>query len=335
MSREADDEGAAENTPERPDVGRFTDYRTYLLAMTTFLRVTRPGFSYRSFARRAGFASPNYLKLVADGLRNLAAESVEKFARGLGLSKREHDLFRMLVLLANARSDEERNSIYARLRERVVGDDMTRLRDDQFAVYDIWWGLVVREMVQLPDFVFDARWIARRLRPRIRVTQAQRAIDLLLRSGLVINGDDGKAKIAEQTITTGPDVQTLAVRNHHRAHLELASRSLDEVPREERNITSVAVALTREQYDLAVEAIGRLRRRLLEIADHAPEGSSGGGAQSEVYSAVFSLFPVTSKGRGLRGADGSGRDEDDEQGELAHDASEADSSDAADLGETE
>ncbi len=322
MVRDGEQESSAENTAERPDVGRYTDYRAYLQAMTTFLRVSRPGFSYRSFARRAGFASPNYLKLVADGLRNLAPESVEKFARGLGLSKREHDLFRMLVLLSNSRSDEERNAIYARLRERVVGDDLTRLRDDQFAVYDIWWGLVVREMVQLPDFVLDARWIARRLRPRIRASQAQRAIDLLQRSGLIVFDEDGRARAAEQTITTGPDVQTLAVRNHHRAHLELAARSLDEVPRTERNITSVAVALTREQYDIAVEEIARLRRKLLEIADSPAQGSDGNGAQREVYSAVFSLFPVTTRGRERRSADGSNDDEDDEVGDITNDSSE-------------
>lgn len=284
---------------ERPDVARFTDYRGYLKAMTAFLRATRPGFSFRSFARRAGFASPNYLKLVTDGLRNLAPESVERFARGLGLNKREHDLFRMLVLLANARSDEERNAIYARLRERVVGDEIAQLRDDQFAVYDMWWALVVREMVTLPDFELDARWIARRLRPRVRVSQAQRALDLLMRLGLVVVDENGKASPAEPTISTGPEVTSLGVRNHHRAHLELAARSLDEVDRSERNITSLTLRLTREQYDDAVEEIARLRRRLLEIADGSARPAE---TTSEIHQVVLSLFPVTSSAGGRRAA---------------------------------
>ncbi|HRE87920.1 MAG TPA: TIGR02147 family protein [Myxococcota bacterium] len=288
---------------ERPDVARFTDYRGYLKAMTAYLRATRPGFSFRSFARRAGFASPNYLKLVTDGLRNLAPESVERFARGLGLNKREHELFRMLVLLANARSDEERNAIYSRLRERVVGDEIAQLRDDQFAVYDMWWALVVREMVTLPDFVLDARWIARRLRPRVRVSQAQRALDLLSRLGLVVIGDDGKVSLAEPTISTGPEVTSLGVRNHHRAHLELAARSLDEVERSERNITSLTLRLDREQYAAAVEEIARTRRRLLEIADGAHSSTEG---SAEIHQAVFSLFPVTSSAAARRqvGPDG-------------------------------
>jgi len=287
----------------RPDISRYTDYRLYLRTLVPHLKATRPGFSFRSFASRAGFSSPNYLKLVTDGQRNLAAESVDKFARGLGLTRREHDIFRLLVLLANARTDEERNALYQRLRERVVDDDVARLRDDQFAVYDSWWALVVREMCNLPDFQLDARWIARRTRPRIRVAQAQKAIDLLLRTGLIVVDAEGRARPAERTITTGPsvpEVQSLAIRNYHRAHLELASRALDEVPRDERNITSVSVTLSRAAYAEAVEEIARLRRRLLELADvpigapHAGQGPAGDvAATRDVHEVVIALYPVT------------------------------------------
>jgi len=304
-------EASLENTPERPDIRRFTDYRAFLREMVTFLRVVRPGFSFRSFARKAGFASPNYLKLVTDGLRNLAPESVDKFNKGLGLGKREQEVFRILVMIANARDDDERNALFLRLRERVIRDDVTQIRDDQFAVYDVWWALVVRDMAQLPDFERDARWIGRRLRPRIRTSQAQRALDLLLRLGLLVAEPDGKTQVAERTISTGPEVQSLAVRNYHRALLELAGRALDEVPREERNITSVTLVMSKEGYAEAVEEITKLRRRLLEISDSqlvvpkqdaASAVAEAGEAEREVFSAVFALLPVTQRVRERRGA---------------------------------
>lgn len=325
-------EAALENTPERPDIRRFTDYRAFLREMVTFLRAVRPGFSFRSFARKAGFASPNYLKLVADGLRNLAPESVDKFNKGLGLAKREQEVFRILVMIANARGDDERNALFLRLRERVVADEVTRIRDDQFAVYDVWWALVVRDMAQLADFQLDARWIGRRLRPRIRPAQAQRSLDLLLRLGLLVTGDDGKTRAAERTISTGPEVQSLAVRNYHRALLELAGRALDEVPREERNITSVTVVMSKEGYAEAIEEIAKLRRRLLEISDshlRAPKVEGAGAADGrpeasetdrEVYTAVFALLPVTQPVRERRstdepGVDGDGRASVDDEPE--------------------
>lgn len=302
----------SENTPERPDITSYTDYREFLRAMVSFLRVVRPGFSFRSFAKRAGFASPNYLKLVTDGLRNLAPESVDKFARGLALSRREHEVFRLLVAMANARSDDERNAHFARLRERLVHDETARLRDDQFAVYDMWWALIVREMANLPEFEHDARWVARRLRPRVRSIQAQRALELLERLGMLTRGADGRTRATDRTVSTGPELQalqSLAVRNYHRAHLDLAARSLDEVPRESRNVTSVTLVLDKEGYAAAVEEIGRLRRKLLEISDNparvqreAGEGAGSRGAR-EVYSAVVALYPVTQSARDTRGAD--------------------------------
>jgi uncharacterized protein (TIGR02147 family) len=302
---------SSENTAERPDITAYTDYRAYLRAMAAFLRVVRPGFSFRSFAKRAGFASPNYLKLVTDGMRNLAPDSVDKFARGLGLSRREHEVFRILVAMANARTDDERNSLFARLRERVVHDETARLRDDQFAVYDMWWALVVREMANLPEFEHDARWVARRLRPRVRSTQAQRALELLERLGMLTRGADGRTRATDRTVSTGPElqpVQSLAVRNYHRAHLDLAARSLDEVPREARNITSVTLVLSEAGYAEAVEEIAKLRRRLLEISDNPVRGRGGAVTQGEpdqasareVYSVVLSLYPVTQPARDLR-----------------------------------
>lgn len=318
MDDKSQADASVENTPERPDVSRFTDYRTYLRAMIPFLRAVRPGFSFRSFARKAGFASPNYLKLVADGLRNLAPESVDKFARGLGLSRREAEVFRILVLIANARSDDERNALFMRLRERVVADEVTRLRDDQFSVYEVWWALAVRDMAQLPDFKLDARWIGRRLRPRIRPAQAQRAIDLLLRLGLLTTDGEGKTHPTERTISTGPEVQSLAVRNYHRSLLELASRALDEVPREERNITSVTLVLSPDAYAEAVEEIARLRRRLLEISDRElrdlPQAGPSAEGSREVFTAVFALQPVTQPVRDRRNAGMSG--EGDDEGDV-------------------
>lgn len=313
MTLDPPDSGTAEqqadpgDQPERPDIAGYTDYRAFLRALVAFIRKNEPGFSFRTFAKRAGFGSPNYLKLVTDGQRNLSAESVDKFGRGLGMPRRELEVFRILVAIANARSDEEKNQLFVRLRERVAGDKTARLRDDQFAVYDVWWALVIRDMVQLPDFEMDPRWIARRLRPRIRVAQAQRAVELLLRLGLV-GEHEGKLKATEATISTGPEVASLAVRNYHRALLEVGIHALDEVPKEERNITSVTAVLTEEGYAEAVAEIGKLRKKLLQISERCVQ--SAADQPTQVYSGVFSIVPVTQTVRDRRNAGSNDPDPD-------------------------
>ena len=51
--------------------------------MISYLKATKPQFSYRYFSRVAGFSSPNFLKLVAEGQRNLSPKSIAKFAKKL------------------------------------------------------------------------------------------------------------------------------------------------------------------------------------------------------------------------------------------------------------
>ena len=119
MNEDPAPDSSLEDTPERPDIRRFTDYRAYLQVMVAFLRAVRPGFSFRSFARKAGFASPNYLKLVADGMRILAPESVDKCSRGLGLTKREQEVFRILVMVANARGRSAKSNSAVRIRHKM------------------------------------------------------------------------------------------------------------------------------------------------------------------------------------------------------------------------
>ncbi len=297
---------------EKPDVRRFGDYRVFLNAHVAWLRQEDRKFSFRRFARSAGFSSPNYLKLVMDGDRNLSVESAPKFATGLGLSDEDGEVFTCLVALASARHDTARNAIYADLRERTRGEDFATLRDDQFAVYDHWWVLPVRDMVALPDFRCDAEWIAQRIHPRIRPAMAQKAIDLLFRLGMwVRDPDTGAIQRSAETVSSGLDptaLHGLAIRNYHRAHLELAARSLDEVPRDERNVTSAILTLDATGYAEAVEAVTRLRRTLLDIASRrsvsgAPDSgvvqAAAGGADGEgqrIYQILLALFPVTGEG---------------------------------------
>src|SRR5262245_22853739 len=181
----------AENTLTRPVPESFNDFRAYLRAMIEYLKSTRPQFSYRYFSRLAGFSSPNFLKLVSEGKRNISPQSIAKFARGLGLDQREQEVFETLVLLGQAETDAERNRYYARLRRRASTSAAARLEDAQFKVYSLWYALPIREMLLLPDFQEDPNWIGRRLRPQVRPSEVKTALLLLEQVGLIVRDETG------------------------------------------------------------------------------------------------------------------------------------------------
>ena len=71
-----------------PKLGAYTDYRLYLKDFYEYKRALtktslRP-YSYATFAASADIKSPNYLKLIIDGQRNLSREMAVKFARAMG-----------------------------------------------------------------------------------------------------------------------------------------------------------------------------------------------------------------------------------------------------------
>jgi hypothetical protein len=97
------------------DVFAYLDYRAFLRDYYLARKATARGFSYRSFSRRAGLKSPNYLKLVVDGARNLSTDMAERFGAACGLSDDEQRYFKDLVAFCQASSSADRNRHYARL----------------------------------------------------------------------------------------------------------------------------------------------------------------------------------------------------------------------------
>lgn len=278
----------APEQPERPDPRAFDDHRVYLRAMIEHLRDVEPRFSYRWFARRAGFSSPNFLKLVADGERNMSADSIDRFARGLGLDAREQHAFEALVRLGIASTDAERRRWYEVLREARGRAAVDRLRADAFDLYARWFVVVVRELMGLDGYQDDPAWVARTVRPPLTRREAQDAREILLRLGLVQADDAGRVRPVDRKISTGGEVHSLAVRTFHRAMLGLAERALDEVPRDRRAISALTVPLTAEQYETVRVRIERFRRTLLEELDEASTDAS-----VAVYQLQFALFPVS------------------------------------------
>ena len=274
----------------RPRPDDYSDYRAYLRAMTTYLKDTRPHFSYRYFSRIAGFSSPNFLKLVAEGQRNLTPASIPKFAKGLGLDERERESFETLVLLTHAPNDFERNRYYQRLRKNHRGDsEARRMEAAQFDVYSSWWVLPVRELLLHPDFQPDPRWIASRLRPRIKPQEAKLALELLERIGLIARDEEGRLRPSDTNISTGPRVRSLAVRNFHRAMMTLAAEALETVPIDARDITGLTLSLTPAQYQDVRARVEKFRREILDLVGTPQDGA-------DIYQLSFQLFPLTRRG---------------------------------------
>jgi uncharacterized protein (TIGR02147 family) len=268
-----------------PNIFEYTSYRTYLSEVYRY-RKQHERFSFRQFSKQAGFASPNFLKLVIEGKRNLSGESIEKIARGLKLDADQVEFFRHLVLLNQASTASERQHWAELLFSSRFFRKLNPLKTAVHAYYSNWFVVAVRELVALPSFQEDPEWIASSLSPQISPQEARAAIETLLKLGLLRRTAEGKLVQSEELVTTGDEVKSLSVAQFHREMIQKGSESIERFPAEKRDVSSVTLSVS-EQGRLQIKTlIQRFRKDLLEIAarDQSPD---------EIVQINLQLFPLS------------------------------------------
>src|SRR5262245_17750606 len=178
--------------PREVEVFEYRAYRAYLRDVYKARKSSEYGFSYRAFAKRAGLSAPNYLKLVAEGERNLTAEMAGRFAAALGLEGDSAGYFCDLVAFNQASSASERERCYQRLQSYRRYRNTFRLDAAHAAYHAEWYIPAIRELAACQGFRADAKWIARQLRPSISARQAQQALAVLEQLGLLIRDAQGR-----------------------------------------------------------------------------------------------------------------------------------------------
>jgi uncharacterized protein (TIGR02147 family) len=268
------------------DVFDYMDYRSYLRDHYTEKKSQGRGFSYRAFSRRAGLKSPNYLKMVVDGQRNLTPSMAERFATACGLEGEASLYFVNLVAFNQSSTASERNTHYQRLTSSRRYRKAHKLDLAHAAYHSTWYLPAIRELAARPDFSDDPYWVAKTLVPPISKADAKRALDTLLELGMLVRNDNGVIRQGEPLVSTGPETRSLHVANYHRMMMERAKESIDVFASEDRDISSLTLCLGEDGIRRIKERIQRFRRELLEMS--AVEDDP-----LRVVQINFQLFPLS------------------------------------------
>lgn len=277
----------ARNAPS-VNVFEFLDYRAFLRAYYAAEKARKPAFSHRFFSRQAGLKSPNFLKLVMDGERNLGAETVPKFVKAIGLTGEAATFFADLVTFNQADTVAEKNRAFEGISASRRFRSAKRIEGDLFRYLSHWYYPAIRELAARPDFNESPKWIASHLRPKIAATDAQSALNLLLSLGLLVRDEQtGKIVRGEPTLTTDHQtVRSLAVTNFHRQMLERASDSIETVKAQHRDLAALTVCVSPDTAAIVKDRIHRFREELTQICDADTKGTV-------VYQLNVQWFPLS------------------------------------------
>ncbi len=271
---------------KRPVVYDYLDYRVFLKDLFEYNKNHRNNFSYRFFSREAGFSSPNFLKLVTEGQRNLTNTSIAKIAKGFRLKKQESEFFEDLVFMNQADTHDEKNRYYRKMLAVREYINNHRIDKAKYEYFSKWYYPAIREIITFNNHRLTPAQIAQRLNPQISPREAERALKLLMELELISKDADGCWQRSDKVVTTGAEVQSHVIANFHREMLTLATESIERFPSEERDITALTLSVSHHALVDIKARMTSFRRELLELATE-DENSD------QVYQINFQVFPLT------------------------------------------
>lgn len=272
--------------PMRP-IYMYNDYRQFLKDRYAELKQTQASFSYRYFSKKAGFASPNFLKLVMDGQRNLSADGAHKFAQALKLGVKESRFFEILVQYNQSSEGAQKQSCYEQML--AFGDyrKAHHLVGAQYAYLKHWYYPAIVELAQLKKFKEDPQWIATELGGNVSVRDVREAIQVVESIGLLQRNDDGKLIPGHAALTTGPEAVSLAAYSYHKQILELAKEAVDGQSPSDREFGAITMAASPAQLTKLKDMIRDFRRTVVNYLSTPDE------AADAVYQFSVQLFALT------------------------------------------
>lgn len=303
---------AAPPKPEVPVLGTYTDFRLYLKDVYEYRRRAEStglrAYSYSTFSAAADIKSPNYLKLIIEGRRNLSDDMITKFARALRLQKAEAEEFRVLVRYGQETEPISRNQYLkelADLRARRAFDSGA-IKQQAWDKVPNWMGWVLYAMTDQQGVSFDPDELYRLFRAKTSPEDIRSELKRLIDNGdlkaqkkAADEGVDSGARPGSVSdIVKGRDLiespQDLPVEMIRKLQAELIYLGIESLFRDspkEREFGAMTIAMTQTEFEQVRFELRQLRKRLqkdLMVKRQAAKGE-------RVYQMNIQLFPVTDK----------------------------------------
>lgn len=281
---------------EAPMVGDYLDFRKYLADYYQYRRELskndiRP-YNYAVFSAGANIKSPNYLKLIIEGRRNLSEDMIAKFAKAMGLGKEQAEEFKLLVLYGQASDPADRNMHLRALNEKRVDLKLKSGEIDQKTWEKIpsWLTWILYAMVDQKDVSFEPEKLRESLRNKANVDEIQAAVNSLMNAGeLVKDAETGEVKKARSLMESAEEVPVALVRKLQAELMYLGLESLFQDSPTEREFGSATLSLTKQEFEELRFSLRKIRKEAQKNIGVKRLTSKG----DRVYQLNLQLFPIT------------------------------------------
>lgn len=236
----------------------ISDYREILQMELKKRCDANPSYSLRAFAGKLLLPASS-LSEILNNKAGLSLAKAKIIAAKLNFTDVEQDYFVTLVECAHARSKRDRELAKIRLLKfnQIVDKNIDI---DTWKFIAEWYHVGILELSKVKGFKSEPRWIGAKL--GITAKEARAACDRLLRLG-ILRTERGNLKPTGRWLLTSPDeIPSESIKQFHLNLLRKASSAVYEQTIEQRNYSSLVMAIDTEKLPEAKKMIQEFNRKL-------------------------------------------------------------------------
>ena len=237
-------------------------------------------YSLRSFARHAGL-SPSYLSRVISSQRSLSFRSALIMVEALNLSEKDKQELIDIVKSEQALNNKKSND--NDIQKPGKGEQSYQLSLDTFAIISKWYHFGITQLMNLDGYKSDFNWMAKML--DITAFEVSQAIERLRRVGLIDIDENGEYYRTKSSFKSSDDIVSQGLREFHREILAKATDSLENDSVKDRDISSMTIAVNKEQIPKAKEEIRKFQNKMVKLLQK--------GNKAQVYNLGINLIPIS------------------------------------------
>jgi len=274
------------NTMAAPNVYTYLEFRKYLKDYYSFRKKLNPRFSYRVFARMAGFKTGSLLQMIINGERNLTPNRTPQLAASCKLTAEESKFFHILVLWNQSINPEEKELYWndlARSKPKVHFD----IRENPNPkILSRWFIFPLLEFFRLKGFVMDSNWIANRFFSKVTSLEMEEAIQTLTDCELIKIDSQSKVVPTDKLAYFTSKISNQHIQAYHESMFPLASKALKKVGIDKREFGAVSIAI-------APEDIPKYKKEINQFYEKICQKSQNSDTVKEVYQLNLQFFPIS------------------------------------------
>lgn len=261
----------------------YTDYRNALRDYYDTQKALGSFMSYRWLGKKL-HVDPSLLVKVLRCERHLAEESLPLLKNIFAHNPKESDFFDALYFFSKSTQDNETALYYERMKQ-AEGVQSTQVSTLQYSFYESWihsalWALLHVQPNQ------SIAYYAQKLQPKCTEAQVKNSLDVLQSLGFLKITVDGSHVLCVKHLQSGPPIKKEVLRGFYRQMLELATRALEEIPPESREISGITVAADESCLQDIKEIIYDARKKIQLRVDEVQQAQS-------VIQISFQIFPLS------------------------------------------